>query len=72
VFDGVRRAFLEDKEIIELQQKSLRNGRPFQPMNIAHDQALVLARRLIQQLLDGEAHAAEQKPSPAARVVELA
>jgi hypothetical protein len=35
-------------------------------MNIAHDQALVLARRLIQRLLDEEAHPDEQKPAPAA------
>ena len=72
VFDGVQRAFIEDKVIIEEQQKSLQRGRPFQPMSIAHDQALVLARRLIQQRLDEEAKATEQKSAPAARVVELA
>ena len=72
VFDGVQRAFIEDKVIIEEQQKSLQRGRPFQPMSIAHDQALVLARRLIQQRLDEEAQATEQKSAPAARVVELA
>jgi phenylpropionate dioxygenase-like ring-hydroxylating dioxygenase large terminal subunit len=66
VFDGVSRAFKEDKDIIEVQQKALQSGRPFQPMNIAHDQALVLARRLIQRMLDEEAQPNEQKPAPAA------
>ena len=64
VFDGVARAFKEDKDIIEVQQKALQSGRPFQPMTIAHDQALVLARRQIQQMLDEEDHAAEQRHTP--------
>lgn len=59
VFDGVHRAFVEDKTIIEHQQRALKLGKPFVPMGIAHDSAMVQARRLITRLLDDEARAAE-------------
>lgn len=58
VFDGVQRAFQEDKDIIEHQQRALKLGRPFEPMGIAHDSAMVQARRLMKRLLDEEARAA--------------
>jgi phenylpropionate dioxygenase-like ring-hydroxylating dioxygenase large terminal subunit len=63
VFDGVQRAFNEDKAIIEAQQRALALGRPFEPVGIAHDAALVQARRLTQRLLDEEA----RTEAPAAR-----
>jgi phenylpropionate dioxygenase-like ring-hydroxylating dioxygenase large terminal subunit len=69
VFDGVQRAFNEDKAIIEAQQKALSLGRPFEPVGISHDAALVQARRLLQRMLDDEASAAQ--PSTA-RSIELA
>jgi len=53
----VQRAFQEDKDIIEHQQRALKLGRPFEPMGIAHDSALVQARRLMKRLLDEEARA---------------
>jgi phenylpropionate dioxygenase-like ring-hydroxylating dioxygenase large terminal subunit len=59
VFDGVQRAFTEDKVIIEHQQRALKLGRPFEPMGIAHDSAMVRARQLMKRLLDAEARAAE-------------
>lgn len=59
VFDGVQRAFAEDKAIIEHQQRALKLGKPFVPMGIAHDSAMVQARRLIKRMLDDEARAAE-------------
>lgn len=72
VFDGVLRAFKEDKAIIEAQYQALCKGRPFQPIGIAHDQALYHARRLIQRLLDDEARGAPPPPLPAAaRTIEL-
>lgn len=68
VFDGVRRAFEEDKVIIEAQQRALLKGGPFKPIGIAHDQALVQARRLIQRKLDEEARPAATTP---VRSIEL-
>lgn len=55
VFDGVQRAFKEDKDIIEQQQIALKLGRPFEPMGIAHDSALMQARRMTNKLLEEEA-----------------
>ena len=55
VFDGVYRAFVEDKVIIEAQYQALLLGRPFEPMAIVHDTAMVQARKLIRKMLDAEA-----------------
>lgn len=68
VFDGVLRAFKEDKDIIEHQQRALKLGRPFEPMGIAHDSAMVQARRLMKRLLDEEARTAPVPPRVATLV----
>ena len=60
VFGGVHRAFIEDKVIIEAQQRALKLGRPLQPVGMAHDAAMLRARALIQRMLDAEADATQQ------------
>jgi phenylpropionate dioxygenase-like ring-hydroxylating dioxygenase large terminal subunit len=55
VFGSVHKAFLEDKVMIEAQQKALQLGRPFEPVTIVHDAATLKARALIQTMLDAEA-----------------
>jgi phenylpropionate dioxygenase-like ring-hydroxylating dioxygenase large terminal subunit len=64
VFDGVLKAFIEDRDIIEAQQRALNLGQPFQEMGIVHDAALVQARLHIKRLLDEEARAAAPKREP--------
>src|SRR5690606_1226855 len=51
VFDGVQRAFHEDRDIIHAQHQALGLGKPLQPVAIGHDRALVQARRIIDRLL---------------------
>jgi phenylpropionate dioxygenase-like ring-hydroxylating dioxygenase large terminal subunit len=54
VFGSVHQAFLEDKVMIEAQQAALLLGRPFEPMAIVHDAALLKARLLIDRMIDQE------------------
>ena len=72
VFDGVLRAFHEDKVIIEAQQQALKLGRPFEPMGIVHDTAMVQARKLVTQLLDAEEAQAKAAQATTIRVLEAA
>jgi phenylpropionate dioxygenase-like ring-hydroxylating dioxygenase large terminal subunit len=74
VFDGVQRAFDEDRDIIQAQHHALGLGQPLQPVAIGHDRALVQARRIIDRMLQEEASAAAAPAgrAAAARIVELA
>jgi phenylpropionate dioxygenase-like ring-hydroxylating dioxygenase large terminal subunit len=55
VFGGVYKAFIEDKVIIEAQAVALQLGRPFEPMAIVHDAAMVKGRALVDRMLTDEA-----------------
>jgi phenylpropionate dioxygenase-like ring-hydroxylating dioxygenase large terminal subunit len=54
VFGSVHKAFLEDKVIIEAQAAALAVGRPFEPVAIVHDAALIKGRALIDHLIEAE------------------
>lgn len=60
VFGGVHRAFIEDKVIIEAQQAALLLGRPFEPVGIVHDAAMLKTRMLIDRMLYEETNSAPQ------------
>ena len=53
LYDEIAPTFLEDKEILEAQQKNLDRA-PDRPLMIRqHDEAVALARRAIRRLRDG-------------------
>ena len=60
VLVDVTAAFLEDKAMIEAQQRVLNLSRRFVPVATAHDAALVQARRLIQERIDAESISKDQ------------
>jgi phenylpropionate dioxygenase-like ring-hydroxylating dioxygenase large terminal subunit len=55
IFADVGTAFAEDRTMIEAQQRTLDAVPGFQPVATTHDQALILARRLLAQRLAAEA-----------------
>jgi Vanillate O-demethylase oxygenase C-terminal domain len=63
VFGSVHRAFIEDKIIIEAQAAALAVGRPFEPVAIVHDAALIKGRTLIDRLIEAESSIAAKELS---------
>ena len=58
LYDDIAPTFLEDKAIIEAQQRNI-DREPDRPLLVRqHDEALVLARRALDQLIKEQATAA--------------
>jgi hypothetical protein len=59
---------MEDKAIIERQQKTFEEDPSFQPLAILSDAPLAHFRRVLQKLIDAEQAEAVASAAPAARV----